>query len=594
MKTAAQAICRLGVLVCATTGAVATTAWHEAAGQGSRPPVVLANPGELVPLPPAGTPAVLISPHDNRSDTRNEWSKKEFPWNGECRWLPTTWGDKPGGGARVTPVERAAVQAQLEKVIAGLRAAAVLNPPVGFCPWVRTAGSDDIISQGFALQSSFRLWNWTTRDLSRSTPNGPVRNGEMAPLSFTFNKLPSAPDVGEFSASDAEGEFYSDARITFLFQGFPVFGAADPGKYHDATLTLVVPLNNRPLFRAMPLGRVIRWQVSELDRELARLQLVRGEAKQQYDAFFGPAARAEEERIIKLRIERQAARTPEQQAKVRANREAEVQASTKDLRAKWDVESNAAHPFNVVTRRRSEAQAKLASLTPADAARPACLIRRGTEPPDVAVTGDAACSFGLIEQNPDYYDRRLPRTQVQLLSLYGLSDRGPGGGLPATTRYPWANGFTLYGLDWQKLRRDVLGANTPFDLAAVLPGVASTPSSTETRASVATAFTKRLHEAATAIASSNGPAMRMLKSVYPAGQPVEVYYTGMSAEKRDWLAIAEPGAPPTKYGEWYYLDGRTKGVLEFGRPLKPGRYELRAFDGGGQYVVKAQTSFEVR
>ncbi|TKB68409.1 MAG: hypothetical protein E8D47_02860 [Nitrospira sp.] len=494
MKTATHTIRLLGVLVCIALGVVVTTYGREAVAQSPRAPVILANPGELVPLPPVGTPTIVFSRHDNRPDTRNEWSKKEFPWNGECRWLPTTWGDKPGGGARVTPAEREAVKAQLERVIAGFKAAPVLNPPVGFCPWVRSAGSDDIIELGFALRSSFGLWNWTTRDLYRSAPNGPVRNGEMSPLNFAFNKIPGGGDVGEFVASDVEGEFYSDARIVFLFQGFPVFGAVDASSFYDARLTLVIPLNNRPLFRDMPLGRVIRWQISEMDKELARQKSIMETAKQQYDAYFGPAARAEEERIINIRIERQAAHTPEQQAKVRANREAEVEASTTALRAKWDVAANVDHPFNVTTRRKGEAQARLAKLTPADTAQAACLIRRGNEPPDIAGAGDAACSFKLIEHNPDYYDRRLPRTQVQLVSMYGLSDRGPGAGMPATTRFAWANSHTTYGLDWQKLRRDVLGANTPFDLAAVLPDVAApTTPPTETRASLATAFTKRLH-----------------------------------------------------------------------------------------------------
>lgn len=593
MRSTVHAIRRLGVGLGVSLSALATA--DPALAQSKRVPVVLANPGELVPLPPPGTPSAARSPHDDNPDRRNEWSKKEFPATGECRWLPTLWGGKPGAGARVTPAEREAVKAQLEKVIGALKTAPVGSPPVGFCPLVTDAGSDDLIDLGFALQSSFGLWNWTTRDLSRNAPNGPLRKGEMVPLRFSFNRFPGAQDVGEFAAADAEGEFYSDARITFLLQGFPVFGAADASQTHDATLTLVIPLNNRPMFRAMPLGRVIRWQIGQLDQELARLTSIIETAKQQYDAFFGPAARAEEERIIGLRIERQGARTAEQQAKVRANRAAEVEASTKDLRAKWDVAANPDHPFNVATRRKADAQARLAKLTPADAARPACLIRRGTDPPDVAVAGEAACAFGLIESNPDYYDRRLPRTQIQLVSVSGISDRGPGGGLPGTTRYPWANGHTIYGLDWQKIRREFLGANTPFDLATVLPDVAApaTPP-TETRASIATAFTHRLHQAAAAVAGSTGPAVRMLKPVYQTGQPVEVYFAGMSAEQRDWLAIAEPGAPPTKYGEWFYLDGQTWGLREFSRPLKPGRYELRAFDGGGKYVVKAHTTFEVR
>lgn len=443
-----------------------------ALAQGSLGPIQLLPPGQVVPMAAADAPSEMPLPaYDKDTDTRNEWSRQEFPHHGECRWMPVDWGGKPTAG-KDTPAERQAIRVALEKAMTFLKTAPVANPPMGICPWVVSAGSDGAIDMGFAITSSFSVANWASTTLHRDRPGGRIVKGELLHLVFTFNQMPggrvSPPYASPFELVDEQGEFFLAGQPTGLFQGLPAYfslGNADENY-------LVVPLNNRPLFRPVQVARLLRWQVAQFDKEIAQLQAAIDGAKREYDGYFSPSAPQDEERIIARRIENERARTPELQARIRASREAEVARATAALRAKWDVSGMPEHPFNVATRRRTEAKARLAGVPAADASAPACLIPRKESyvTPDIGVAGRDGCAVGLVERNPDYYDRTLPRTALQLLVISRFSWVPPFGGLPGERHRPiWANRHMLWGLDWQKFRRDVLGGVAPFDIAAVAP-----------------------------------------------------------------------------------------------------------------------------
>lgn len=469
-RPAQTAVTLLAIGALALIGSLAVSPTVSA--QAPLGPILLLPPGMVVPLPPPGTASEMPLPsYDKDDDLRNEWSKAEFPHQGECRWMPVEWGGKPAQGGD-TAAERLAIRQAQEKAIAFLKTAPVSNPPIGICPWVGAAGSDGLIDMGYAVTSSFSLANWATTTLSRSKPGARVTRGELLHLNFTFNALPggriSPPYSSPFQMVDAEGEFFIESQPTGLFQGLPVyFALSNPDENY-----LVIPRNNRPLFRPVRVDRVIRWQLTLFDKEITQLRATLDNAKREYDSYFTPTAEADEERIIARRAENERARTPELQARIRANRRAEVEQQTKALRAKWDIAGNPAHPFNVATRRKAEAEARLASLPAAEGQSPACLVQREQSyiTPDIAAVGTRGCTFNLVERNPDYYDKSLPRTAPQILVISRFSWLPPIGGLPGQRRrYTWANRHTLWGLDWQKFRRDVLGATTPFDIMAVTP-----------------------------------------------------------------------------------------------------------------------------
>lgn len=419
-------------------------------------PIVLTKPGEITALPPAGTPSSYKLPdYDKDEDPRNEWSKQEFPQHGECRWLPTEWGGKAGMGAKITKAERQAIRDSNERVRAFLATAPVVSPPVGFCPMMVSAGSNDGVDLGYALESSFMIANRQASDIARAKPGGRLQVGELSHLIFRFNIIPGSGDTGadvvtRMAAKDEQGEFFATPIPSHIFQGFPVYRNS----------LLVIARNNRPLYRPTPLSRVLRWQLAQFDEELKRAQGSINSARREYDSYFASEAKAEQEKILAMRIERQYAKTDEQKAKVRADYEAEIKESTERLRARWEIEGKPEHPFNVAQLRKKQAQDRLSALTPAQSKSPACLVKR--EPSyttqDVGVSGDSNCQFDLVEPNPDYYDRSLPRDALQLVSIDRFPSEAPKGGLPGSRyRNMWANGHMMWGLDWQKFRREVLG-----------------------------------------------------------------------------------------------------------------------------------------
>lgn len=608
-RTLTAAVAPLAVVVFFSLPGSAQAQRGEQASQG---PILLLPPGQVVPMPAPGAKSEMPLPdYDKDEDRRNEWSQKEFPHWGECRWMPTEWGGKPLGTDLGTVAQRQDIRQSLEKAMAFLKTAPIGNPPMGICPWVVSAGHEGRINQGYAFESSFLVANWASKTLSRNTPGGRVIRGALHHLVFNFNAMPGQWISPENPFEDSEGEFFAEGQPNGLFQGFPAYISLSNADDNY----LVIPRNNRPLFRPVTVGRMMRWQLTRFDKEIAEQRAMMDGAKQEYDNFFAPAAKAEEERIIAIRIERQRATTPEAQARIRASREAEIANATKKLRERWDTSLNPNHPFSIATRRKAEAQARLAGLSAVEGQRAACLIKREQIyiTPDIAAAGSASCSFNLVERNPDYYDKTLPPTAPQLLVLSRFSWVPPIGGLPGERhRNRWANRHMIWGLDWQKFRRDVLGATEPFDIAKVAPylGVPrSLPDnlrSAQPRVTVASPDSPAVAPAsAGALAAPPGtfklysnapPALEPAKTVFATKEPIEVRFSGMSGEQRDWMGIARADAPIEQYGEWCYFDGKASGTYQFTRALPPGQYEVRAFDPGAARPtnLKARATFEVR
>jgi hypothetical protein len=92
-----------------------------------------------------------------------------------------------------------------------------------------------------------------------------------------------------------------------------------------------------------------------------------------------------------------------------------------------------------------------------------------------------------------------------------------------------------------------------------------------------------------------GTVLQTSASLYRTDQLVVVDYSGMPGTKHDWITIVPADAPNDAYGEWAWL-GETSGTHRFGRLLKPGRYQVRAFENwpAGQFTIKGRVDFEVR
>lgn len=427
-------------------------------------PVLLA-PGQVLP-PPDLTAPVRYSPRGTEVDRRNEWTKAEFPFgNQPCRWLPPGWRSNAGGQVvpGITTAQIAAQRREIQKVLDHLATAPVFNPPIDFCPIASSVGPEwphegklfQDEGGGHALRASFMQGNWPVLDIQRSRPGGPLSFGEITHLIYRFNTIPtdfggvSLDGYNAMEGNDDLGHFYSKPVPTGMFQGFPVYRERN----------LMIARNDRPVWRPVRRDRLLRWQIAQVSERLG-LELRRvEEARRELAAMDTPEAQAAEERLIALRAERHYGGASGM-ARSRASREAELA----DTRAKLRDEINTALPTNRVfieTARKKLAEETLAGLTPAQAAAAGCLDtdeRNKYITVAVEEVDHPNCRYDMVEANPDYFDKTLPREAIQLVVIARFPHNPPTGGLPAQRDMNfWANGYAVWGLDWQKFRREVLG-----------------------------------------------------------------------------------------------------------------------------------------
>jgi hypothetical protein len=83
--------------------------------------------------------------------------------------------------------------------------------------------------------------------------------------------------------------------------------------------------------------------------------------------------------------------------------------------------------------------------------------------------------------------------------------------------------------------------------------------------------------------------------VYAPGAPIEIAFSGMPGNARDWISIAPAGAADTAFASYAYTNGEASGTVELRAPETPGLYELRAYfdDSAGDKTVRGRESFEV-
>jgi hypothetical protein len=115
---------------------------------------------------------------------------------------------------------------------------------------------------------------------------------------------------------------------------------------------------------------------------------------------------------------------------------------------------------------RRELTAALAARSVEERNRPGCFVadevEYGSRVSLVVDADDARCTTRMVEPDPDYFDRRLPRSAIQLVTLRSLPAEPPVGGLvgapSARGKVTWMNQAIFWGTDWAAFREAVVGA----------------------------------------------------------------------------------------------------------------------------------------
>jgi len=85
-----------------------------------------------------------------------------------------------------------------------------------------------------------------------------------------------------------------------------------------------------------------------------------------------------------------------------------------------------------------------------------------------------------------------------------------------------------------------------------------------------------------------------IKQRYSPLEAVEVEFSGLPGNDKDWITVVDAKASSQTFGEWFYTGGLSSGRHTF-KGLRPGMYEVRVYynwpDGG--YQIHARHSFRV-
>ncbi len=94
--------------------------------------------------------------------------------------------------------------------------------------------------------------------------------------------------------------------------------------------------------------------------------------------------------------------------------------------------------------------------------------------------------------------------------------------------------------------------------------------------------------------SAGGSAMLWLqKPAFGVSEPVAIYFSGLSGDAKDWIAVTPASEPDNVRGSWKYTGGDKDGSLIWQEGLPAGEYEARAYFKNS-WTVEKRMAFTVR
>lgn len=369
---------------------------------------------------PGDTEGLVASPNPR---VRHAWKRKVF-------WKVSQ--QSPRGASRSIPAHTAAERSQMSAALDALSAILKATPTgsdgEGF--WMLDSRTFDYPDPSalpatmplakFPLVFEAGLFPFRHEDIEKDGKWQLSVRGETESVYFQFNRLPDAVDatpiLSESQAGDREPvPFYLRPRVTATWQGLPVY----EGK------VLVVAREGRDPWAPVPLRRALEAAMGPLEKDRKGAEERLAGYRKAFEEVMAPAweqqkREAFEQQNGELRTSRPsnyAARLRSLEHEITVTRQgAEENANPqKDAKGAWYWGPVNAH---------DDAAGRLAALSPAAAAAPACFVELsaaerasgryalpGTIVPESAAPG---CRQ-IVHTNWAYFDLSLPRSAPQIL-----------------------------------------------------------------------------------------------------------------------------------------------------------------------------------
>ncbi len=416
------------------------------------------------PVPPPYDPA----DPEGRVEYPNKTGR--YIWKRKGTWTPGSFNPRAGQPV-AAPAARQAMLAVLDQLSAMLRATPEGSRLTGWfmkeprayfqanpydLPPGRTPASLPIV-----FEAGF--YPFYLADDLRQGAYVQVRGGETDGIYFVFNQLPGQvrqPTIAQEPLPDRQPIlFFTRPEDQTRFGGYPVLD----------NQALVITRPGRDPYAPVPLGRVLRAAMVEFEKDRVSAEKRLADLKAKEAETMTPAY----EQAMRDHLEKYsgAFRTsdPKKYALRLQGMERELAYNREKARQDANPQRDAAgnwywHPMDAAR----DAAERLASLTPAESAAPACYLPAPDEKGRYAIRGkilaagrDPACR-PIVMQNFDYFDPKLPRhvPQILLLGQFGRCFQSKPGPLepyplPVKTLAPHQGCFRhvaiWQGLDWSKV-----------------------------------------------------------------------------------------------------------------------------------------------
>jgi hypothetical protein len=333
---------------------------------------------------------------------------------------------------------------QLKAIAALVRACPVFRDIRGYYPWL--VGCVDKPGGGIGQYGGtvhFLIWPPTT--VERTATGEPRIKKEWKfnhpggiSLMFRVNAY------GDMAFSwhhweDKEGRFYELPETSREIGGFPVIGSF-----------LFVSLPEKPpLFTPITQERAQRWIIDNMKRQADADASILASARRLYEDFVSPAGQARRAKTIEGAAASQ--KKPENQELERRQAVAIDQRREQDLKAAATPKPGS--PAARTIERLSQLESRLASMSPDERRQPAWYkphpegVRR-LDYGDIVEAGSPGAR-PLVVPNPGFFDKSLPKTAMQLVSIPWVDEvisNARKGGTAPTVRVPLA---VLEQMDWR-------------------------------------------------------------------------------------------------------------------------------------------------
>jgi len=333
---------------------------------------------------------------------------------------------------------------QLKAIAALVRACPVFRDIRGYYPWL--VGCVDRPGGGIGQYGGtvhFLIWPPATVE---RTPAGEPRIKKEWKYNHPggISLMLRVNAYGDMAFSwhhweDKEGRFYELPETSREIGGFPVIGGF---------LFISLP-NKPPLFTPIPQERAQRWIIDNMKRQADADASILASARRLYEDFVSPAGQARRAKTIEEAAASQ--KKPENQELERRQATAIDQRRERDLKAAATPKPDS--PAARTIERLAQLESRLASMSPDERRQPAWYkphpegVRR-LDYGDIVEAGSPGAR-PLVVPNPAFFDKSLPTTAMQLVSIPGAgyveSEFRKGDTVP-TVRVPMA---VLEQMDWR-------------------------------------------------------------------------------------------------------------------------------------------------